>query len=346
MSVHPSSPAPTRASSRLAWVDAAKGLSILLVVAHHTVEALQTSGLAPAALVTANTALAAMRMPLFFLASGLFVAGPLGASWRTLLHKRVALFLYLYAIWVLLRFAYFQISAVAAADPGDATDFVELVWSPLLPGSGMWFLYALALFAVIGKLLVGVPPWLQLAASGALSAFVGAEILQFEGEAWTRMARYLFFFLLGWHARHLVEQLARSSTLLRMVLAAAGCVACAAVAIGLDIRSVPGPALALNVLALTFGILFAAWISRYRVGRPLVVLGGRTLPVYLVHVFWLAAVMIGVQHLDLPRAAGFVLAPVLAVLLTVLSLLTQQALVRAGAPWLFALPRRWAYRPR
>jgi uncharacterized membrane protein YcfT len=332
-------------SSRLAWVDAAKGLSILLVVAHHAVSFLHTSGLAPPSVVAANTALASMRMPLFFLVSGLFVAGPLAAPWRTLLHKRVAFFLYLFALWTLLRFAFFHIPAVAAVDPYvHDTDPVALALAPLIPGSGVWFIYALALFAVIAKLIRGVPVWLQLGAAGLLSALVGAEVLQIEAEVWMRMARYLFFFLLGWHARTLAERVARCSTALRVAAAAALCVGCAGGAVVLGIRSIPGVALALNLLAVTFGVLFAAWISRYRVGRPLVALGAQTLPVYLIHIFWIALVMVGVANLDLPPVAEYALPAVIAVLCTALSLLTHRLLVARGAAWLFALPERLAYR--
>jgi uncharacterized membrane protein YcfT len=348
MSAQHSSPLsllPIRDSSRSAWVDAAKGLSILLVVAHHAVSFLHTSGLAPPAVIAANTALASMRMPLFFLVSGLFVAGPLAAPWRTLLHKRVAFFLYLFALWTLLRFAFFHIPAVAAVDPYvHDTDVVALAMAPLVPGSGVWFIYALALFAVIAKLIRPLPVWLQLGAAGVMSAFVGAEILQFEAEVWTRMARHLFFFLLGWHARTLVERVARSSTALRVMLTAAACVGCAAGAVVLGLRSIPGIALGLNLLAVTFGVLFAAWVARYRVGRPLVALGAQTLPVYLIHIFWIAVVMVGVANLDVPRAAQYALPAVIAVLCTVLSLLTHRLLVAGGGAWLFALPRRLAYR--
>src|SRR5690606_11238255 len=348
MSARHSSPLsllPTLDSSRLAWVDAAKGMSILLVVAHHAVSFLHTSGLAPPAVVAANTALASMRMPLFFLVSGLFVARPLAAPWRVLLHKRVAFFAYLFVLWTLLRFAFFRIPAVAAVDPYvDDTDPVALALSPLIPGSGMWFIYALALFAVLAKLGKGLPVWLQLGAAGVLSAFVGAEIVQFEEDVWTRMARHLFFFLLGWHARTIVERVAGASTALRVAGAAATSVGCAVGMVALGLRPVPGVALALNVLAVTFGVLFAAWIARYRLGRPLVALGAQTLPVYLLHVFWVAVVMVPLADVAIPQAVQYALPVVIALVCTALSLLTHRLLVAAGGTWLFALPGRLAYR--
>ncbi len=335
---------PRTTAARLDWVDAAKGLSILLVVAHHTVWYLQRSGQAPAAVIAANEALASLRMPLFFLASGLFVAGPLAASWRVVLHKRVALFLYLYVIWTIIRFTFFATLVPPVVDPDDSANPVALAWALLLPGPSMWFLYALAVFAVVAKLMRPLPVWLQLGATAVLSAVVGAGLLEFGDTRWTYISRFLFFFLLGCYARHLVERVARSTSLLRVVVAMVVCVVSAGAAVALGLRSIPGVALALQCLAVTFGVLFAAWISRYRPGRPLVEVGRQTLPIYLTHMLWLAVIMIGLRHVDLPTVAAYALPVVMVPVLTALSLLTHRVLVAAGAGWLFGLPSRLAYR--
>lgn len=127
---------PASQVSRVAWVDAAKGMSIVLVVALHVTMYLEATGQAPALLIGANTALASMRMPLFFLASGFFAAGPLAASWRTLLHKRVAFFLYLYTLWTLIRFAFF-LAVPGVVDIYDTTDPTFLALALVLPGPGL-----------------------------------------------------------------------------------------------------------------------------------------------------------------------------------------------------------------
>jgi uncharacterized membrane protein YcfT len=331
--------------SRLAWVDAAKGLSILLVVVHHTVAYLQTAGLAPAPVVAGNEALASLRMPLFFLAAGLFVAGPLAAPWRTLLHKRVAFFLYLYLLWTLIRFTFFATLVPPAVDPNDSANAESLAWALLLPGPSMWFLYALALFSVIGKLVRRVPAAVQLGLSGVLSALTGAGLLEFDSR-WGYMARFLFFFLLGWHAKVLIARLARSTSPLKVIAAAVACVLCAGGAVALGARPVPGVALALNCVAVVFGVLFTAWICRFRVGVPLVLLGQQTLPVYLVHMLWLAAIMTGLRHVEVAPVVGYVLPVAMALVLVVLSLLTQRVLLALGATALFALPAGLAARTR
>jgi peptidoglycan/LPS O-acetylase OafA/YrhL len=187
--------------------------------------------------------------------------------------------------------------------------------------------------------------WLQLGCAAVLSAVAGAAIEEFDGSKWMFMARYLVFFLLGCHARQMIERVARSSRPLTVVTAAGLCVGGAAGAVALDIRSVPGIALALNVLAVAFGVLLAAWISRHRIGRPLVGLGSRTLPVYLIHIYWLAVVTAAVRYIDVPLPAQYALPVVLTIGVTALSLLTHRLLLRAGAPWMFALPSHLAYRP-
>jgi fucose 4-O-acetylase-like acetyltransferase len=337
--------APTRATAaRLDWVDAAKGISILLVVAHHVVWYMQHAGLAPAPVVMANEALASLRMPLFFLASGLFAAGPLSAPWRVVLHKRVAFFLYLYVIWTIIRFTFFATLVPPEVDPDGSADPVAFALALLLPGPSMWFLYALAVFAVLTKLARPLPVWVQLGASGALSALVGAGLVDFGDTRWTYMARFLFFFVLGCHARELVERIAATTSLLRAVLGGVVCVVAAGAVVALGLRGVPGVVLALQCLAVGAGLLVAAWFARYRFGRPLVVLGTLTLPVYLIHMMWLAVIMTGLRHIELSVPATYALPFVLVPLLTVLSLLTQRALTAAGASWLFALPPRLAYR--
>lgn len=159
-----------------------------------------------------------------------------------------------------------------------------------------------------------------------------------------RAARYFLFFLLGCHLPALAHRLAGWSNAVKTAAGAAVCVAAAAGAVALDIRLVPGVALALNVLALAFGILFAGWISRYRLGQPLVALGRNTLPVYLIHVLWLALVVTGIQYLTLSPLAAHTLPVALTLAVTGFSLLTHRVLVGAGATALFALPSRLAYR--
>ncbi|MDQ4116820.1 MAG: acyltransferase family protein, partial [Actinomycetota bacterium] len=334
-----------RASGRIEWVDAAKGMSILLVVVHHVVILLEPHGLVAGPVSALNTALASLRMPLFFLASGLFAAAPLAASWRALLHKRVAFFGYLFVLWTVLQSVVFLSLPADVPPPGSARSWADVAWEALLPGPAMWFLYALAVFSVVGKLVRRVPAWAQLVGSGALCAAVGAGLLTFDSFAWTFMARYLFFFLLGVHARAVVEAVAARSSLLLVVAGGALCGVAAGASVVLGLRDVFGVAFVLNVVAVTFGVLLAGYLSRFRAFVPLVVLGRHTLPVYLTNVLVVAGIVAAIRHLPLPPVAGWVGPPVLAVLVVGVTLVAAEVLRAAGARWLFTLPPFLAYRP-
>nr|WP_255426299.1 acyltransferase family protein [Pseudonocardia sp. C8] len=332
------------AGGRLDWVDAAKGMTILLVVVHHAVLFLQQLGLVPPAVATANMALASLRMPLFFLVSGLFLAGPLTASWRTMLHKRVALFGYLYVLWTAIQYA------VMVLLPADlmfserlAGDPVDQLRTLLVPAPSMWFLYALALYSVLAKLVRRVPMAAQLGVTGVLSAVVGAGLLE-PDDTWGLAARYLFFFLLGFHARTVVERLAAASTPVRAALAVPATGALAAVAVVLDVRGVPGVALLLNVAAVVCGVLVAAQLARWAVGRPLVLLGRHTLPVYLANMPWLGVIALVLRDVPVPPALGYVLPVLLAVVTTGLTLLTWRVLLTLRAGWMYTLPGPLAHR--
>ena len=335
----------TRASGRIDWVDAAKGMSILLVVVHHMVYLMEPHGLVPGPVSALNMALASLRMPLFFLASGLFAWAPLTAGWRTLLHKRVAFFLYLFLLWTFLQGLIFWALPSGVAPPDAAQTWAELAWEAVLPGPAMWFLFALAVFSIVGKLLLRVPAWIQLAASGVLCALVGAGLFTVESFSWTFMARYLFFFLLGVHARSLVEALAERSGLLLVAGTGVACGALAGVAVVLDIRGVFGVAFVLNVAAVTFGVTLASYLSRFRLFRPLITLGANTLPVYLTNVIVVAGVVAVLRMLPVPPVTGWVSPVVLAVLVVGVTLAATWGLRSIGAYWLFALPDALAHRP-
>lgn len=335
----------TRASGRIDWVDAAKGMSILLVVLHHAVILMEPHGLVPGPVSALNMALASLRMPLFFLASGLFAWAPLSAPWRTLLHKRVAFFLYLFGLWTVLQSLVFWVLPRDVLPPDAPATWADVAWEALAPGPAMWFLYALAVFSVLGKLVRRTPAWLQLGVSGVLCAVVGSGLLTFDSFAWTFMARYLFFFLLGVHARSLVEALAERSGLLMVVGTAVACGGLAGASVVLDVRDVIGVAFLLNVVAVTFGVVLAAYLARFRAFRPLITLGANTLPVYLTNVLVVAGIVALMRGLPIPQAAGWVTPVVLAFAVVAITLAATYGLRWIGAYWLFELPSFLAWRP-
>jgi uncharacterized membrane protein YcfT len=182
-------------ANRIDWVDYAKGICIILVVMMHSTlgveKAIGQTGHIHSFIEWATP----FRMPDFFLISGLFLARRIGASWRSYLDTKVLHFAYFYILWMSIQFAMkgpglAMEHGVAAAIGQYAMGFVE-------PFSTLWFIYVLAIFFVVTKLLKDVPP---------LMVFIAAALLEMLPlhTGWMVIdefaARYVYFFAGYWLA--------------------------------------------------------------------------------------------------------------------------------------------------
>jgi uncharacterized membrane protein YcfT len=77
--------APTATTRRIGWVDAAKGLAILLVALYHAQQFLRFAGVGSPLWRAFDGLLQTLRMPLFFTTAGLFATRYLQGTWRVLL---------------------------------------------------------------------------------------------------------------------------------------------------------------------------------------------------------------------------------------------------------------------
>ena len=153
--------AVTERSTRIDWVDYAKGICIVMVVMMHS-----TLGVEKAAGETgcmhAFVAFAQpFRMPDFFMISGLFLAVVIDRDWRTYLDRKVVHFAYFYVLWVTIQFA-FKAPGFAAEHGWPACRRLYLE-SFIEPFGTLWFIYLLPIFFVVTKLARGVPPLVDLA---------------------------------------------------------------------------------------------------------------------------------------------------------------------------------------
>lgn len=195
------------ARARITWVDTAKGIAIVLVALAHSVQWTTTAGLAPDAWNDINLLLITFRMPLFFLASGLFAGSVLSRTWPELWRSRLSLLVWTFLLWSVVRFVFFLV----VPNPGgtDESDPVALLLQPVMPHNGLWFLYALTIFFVLAKLARGRVDWrVQIGLATAIAVvWYAVRSTTSEGTgniAWDGMARYLMFFLLGLHLRSAV----------------------------------------------------------------------------------------------------------------------------------------------
>ena len=140
---------------RVDWVDVAKGFCICLVVMMHSTLGVEKAVGQPGWMTYLVEFARPFRMPDFFLLAGLFLASRINAPWRLYLDRKVLHFVYFYVLWLTIQFA--------LKAPGLAS---EIGWDGALaqylhafvePWGTLWFIYHLALFLLVTRLLKNVP---------------------------------------------------------------------------------------------------------------------------------------------------------------------------------------------
>lgn len=194
---------PGTKKQRDQWVDAAKGTTILLVVLHHAILMLIEDGIDMREWLPFDNVLTWLRMPAFFLLSGLFAArvvvGPSVRLWR----DRVIRFFYLFVLWSILYVPFYAVEA--AVEGRSIRDEISVRVAQLAAAlSPMWFLLVLAGFFAIARLIRAVRPAVQI----SLAAAVSASVFLFDVHYPFDKLWLLVFFLIGCYYSRLIRDLA------------------------------------------------------------------------------------------------------------------------------------------
>lgn len=130
--------------SRTSWIDAARGIGIILVVVAHVERGLIEAGLMPAApaYLIADDAIYSFHMPVFFFIAGLFVAHGLKAGAAPFLGDKLKTIIWPYFLWSFLHVATVVVVGRDVNAPLDWHDLAAILWRPI---AQYWFLYALFL---------------------------------------------------------------------------------------------------------------------------------------------------------------------------------------------------------
>jgi len=176
-------------SSRIDWVDYAKGICIVMVVMMHSVLGVELAagqtGFMHPLVVFAKP----FRMPDFFLISGLFLPVVIGRDWRTFLDRKVVHFAYFYVLWVTIQFG-FKAPAFAAESTWSRAGLLYLE-SFIEPFGTLWFIYLLPVFFVLTKATRKFPPLLVWGLAALLE-------MSHVATGWTAIdefcARFVYFY--------------------------------------------------------------------------------------------------------------------------------------------------------
>ena len=152
-------------SERVDWVDIAKGFCICMVVMMHSTLGVEKAAGETGWMTWFVEYARPFRMPDFFLIAGLFLASRINAPWRLYLDRKVLHFVYFYVLWLTIQFAFKAPSFAAEIGWEGVVDQYFLAF--IEPWGTLWFIYHLALFLAVTKLLKNVPwqlVWLGAAA--------------------------------------------------------------------------------------------------------------------------------------------------------------------------------------
>ncbi|MEA2884341.1 MAG: hypothetical protein QOH32_3597 [Bradyrhizobium sp.] len=181
--------AATGTSPRIDWVDAAKGICIVMVVMMHSVLGVEAAAGAPGFMHALVAFAKPFRMPDFFLISGLFLSMVIDRDWRTYLDRKVVHFAYFYVLWVTIQFGFKAPSF--AAESGWSHVGVLYLESFIEPFGTLWFIYLLPVFFVVTKALRRAPPlaiWSAAAALEMLHVLTGWTVID------EFCARFVYFY--------------------------------------------------------------------------------------------------------------------------------------------------------
>ncbi|MGB5092305.1 MAG: acyltransferase family protein [Parvibaculum sp.] len=323
----------TKAKRRIDWIDSVKGLTIALVVIEHTTYGVQASTHhLPEIFGVISEFAKPFRMPLFFLVAGLFAQKALYADRRTFLDGKVLHFAYFYVLWSVI-----QIGIKMLPHTGGNWDvtYVDLLMIPIQPFAALWFIYELALFFCVLRLLRDASKLLVfLFAIAIYFSMLDTGWMLIDEFAWRFVwfvagihgARYVFD-IASWAQSRAWLGLALGATLLASVASAvfSGLINIRAIELLMGFAGAGGAIMLMSVLA-------ARGLT-----RPLAFLGARSIYVFLA--FFLPMGVTRIVMLRLGVESGDLITLVAATAGIIAPLIAYRLVVNTPLSFLFVRPQ-------
>jgi uncharacterized membrane protein YcfT len=331
---------PPKPGDRLAWVDIAKGLCMVAVVALWVGRAMEWKA---GWIVPFETFARPFRMPDFFLLSGLFVGAVLHRPWRSYLDTKVVHYWYFLLLWTLILVPLLWLGGSAQRPVSTADALALLAYRLYKPEAMLWFILMLPLYFVAARLLQRLPVALVLPL--AALAMVAQPHTGIPPLDW--FAKYFVFFYAGHvlSARVLaLAQWARAHPVATLALLAAW--------VPLNHWFTTGAHANEGAALLVFGflgiaavVLGSAWLSRWRAAGLLRWLGSQSLVIYLGFFIPMLAILRALRPVA-PRLGEDAVATLAWAGSIAVALALGWALRRTPLRWLYERPAWLTLRPR
>ncbi|GAA1732233.1 acyltransferase [Isoptericola hypogeus] len=332
-------------SVRLPWIDAGRGIAICLVVLYHAARWLDASGWE-----RVNEYVTTLRMPFFFVLSGLLAVRVTTMAWSELWSRRLSLYLWVFVVWeVVGALAYVVGFAIRGTPIGPLGLARDVLVAPLMPVYELWFIWVLAVFCVVARLLRPVPRWIQLLAAAVCSVVALAPGFDLGNLGWNGALRYFVFFLAGMYGRAWLIGWVESSRGWRAASVAVWIGGVVAVQV-LGLGGVIGGRFALSVLGVFAGLSLSSFLARWSSLRRL---GANTLPVYVGHtpvIIVVSTTLLATLPAETVAGWNLLLCPALGALAIAVSQLAYRRSAPTLLAYLYKAPpfmvslgsRRWA----
>jgi uncharacterized membrane protein YcfT len=279
---------------RTAWIDAVKGLTITLVVAHHSLSGIGNAGLGNPTLDYWYQLLSPIRMPLFFMVAGLFARRSIEGGLRAFLDAKVLHFLYFYILWSGISHSTRVVMSSYANNKAYMYDLIFIAWDPVLT---IWFLYALVLAFVFTRFLRRIDPsfLIAFAASIQAAAFVYPAIP--HADILNKLSVLYVYFLIGVYGSAWIRAEAARSNPVRIFLSIAAFCIIASICLVNDIIFQPLFYFVMSCSAIFMIISTASYFDKSAVVRFFAFVGAFSLPIYLTHFLMVAGTRIGLMRI-------------------------------------------------
>ena len=193
-------------NKRHGWIDYDRGISIILVTYRHCFESMEKAGLDLKShpwLEYINVFFFGFRMPLFFIASGMFFSGSIrNKGWNGYTKNRIQSILYPMLLWGILQISLQIIFSGYTNSKGDVNlnSYLNLIINPRATGQ-FWYLNALFFVGIIYATLsifLKISSYHQLIIGLLLYAFCGyMHANEVQSGFLDDICKYYLFFSIG-----------------------------------------------------------------------------------------------------------------------------------------------------
>lgn len=327
---------PDKNEARLAWIDYAKGIAIILVVYRHIAYGLLARGISlPHEVIATNDMLYSFRMPLFFLLSGVFFSRSIGKRGAgNFAVTKVNTLLYPYLLWAVIQISLQIIFSQYTNSARSAKDFLSIFLQPRSLDQ-LWYLFALfnvtMLYLVISFVVKDRKIW-QLVAGLVLLGI--SHYVESISTFYDIALHYIFFAIGDFASAYFFRERTQRGFANPVNLLALTPVFCLLQWYYLfhqDMNQYLFLIIALN--GCLFIMLLASWLAKARKLGFLSVLGHYSLYIYLLHVTIFAVLRAILIRLGLDNGVALLL--ILIPSSIFLSIIIYRILTLAGLKILF-----------